>query len=208
MASAAATRGSAASGNGLRIAAPTAPAKNSRFHLYRKPRLRYSFRPALRPASVGSGLGFTMWLLAGGSAFGLRGLFQLLYYVADLEHRLSETLFALHHPRGAIRRRHFHFAQKRTRGRRDDVHPVAEIHRLLNRMGDEENSRLEIAPESDQQVLHVQPRCRIEGAERLVHQNDLGLQNQGPGDRHALPHAAGKLMRVLIGVACYVEPDL
>ena len=42
----------------------------------------------------------------------------------------------------------------------------------------------------------------VERAERLVHQQDRGIERQGAGDRDALAHAAGELARPLVaGVA-------
>ena len=60
----------------------------------------------------------------------------------------------------------------------------------------------------NQQVLHVHAGLRVEGAERLVHQDDPRPQDQRPGDRHPLPHAAGKLVRILVGVGRHVQPDV
>ena len=92
--------------------------------------------------------------------------------------------------------------------RREHVDAIAEVDRLLDRMGDEEHRRLRFPPQVDEQLLHVQPRRRIERAERLVHQDDARRQDQRPRDRHALAHAAGQLARILRRVALDVEPDL
>ena len=43
--------------------------------------------------------------------------------------------------------------------------------------------------------VHLVARHRVERAERLVHEQDLGVVAQGPGDRDALAHAAGELAR-------------
>ena len=42
-------------------------------------------------------------------------------------------------------------------------------------------------------VLHILPQPQIQGAQRLVQQQDLGLVDQGPGDGHPLLLAAGEL---------------
>ena len=52
---------------------------------------------------------------------------------------------------------------------------------------------------SDQFVLQPFARHRVERAERLVHQHDFGIIGEHPGDRHALLHAAGKLVRIDVG---------
>ena len=79
--------------------------------------------------------------------------------------------------------------------RREHVDAVAEIDRLLDRVGDEEHRRLRLPPQLDQQLLHVQARRRIERAERLVHQDDPRRQDQRARDRDALAHAARQLAR-------------
>ena len=38
--------------------------------------------------------------------------------------------------------------------------------------------------------MEAELRVGVEGAERLVHQEDLGIDDEGPHERHALPHAA------------------
>src|SRR6185503_18842957 len=91
---------------------------------------------------------------------------------------------------------------------REDVDAVAEIDRFLDRVGDEEDRRLRFLPEIDQQLLHVQPRRRVERAEGLVLQDDARREYQSPRDGDALAHAARQLARILAGVALDVEPDL
>jgi len=43
-------------------------------------------------------------------------------------------------------------------------------------------------------------RVCVEGAERLVHQDDGRRVGEGPGDGHALPHAARQLVGELSSV--------
>ncbi len=69
----------------------------------------------------------------------------------------------------------------RARRRGEHVDAIAEIDRLLDRMRDEEHGRLRFLPQIDQQLLHVQPRRRIQGAERLVHEDDAGREDQACG---------------------------
>jgi hypothetical protein len=49
-----------------------------------------------------------------------------------------------------------------------------------------------------QRILQVGAGQRIERAERLVHQQHLGLHGQGAGDADALLHAAGDFARALV----------
>ena len=54
-------------------------------------------------------------------------------------------------------------------------------------------------------VLHGEAGQRIELAERLVEEEELRIVHEGAGQRHALGHAAGELVRIGGGEA--VEPD-
>src|SRR3546814_16439563 len=48
-------------------------------------------------------------------------------------------------------------------------------------------------PEAQKLLVEVVAGDLVEGAERLVHQQQLGLERQRAGDGDALLHAAGKL---------------
>ena len=54
-------------------------------------------------------------------------------------------------------------------------------------------------PDLQQLVLQALARHGVERAERLVHQHQLGVVGQHAGDRHALLHAAGELVRIGVG---------
>src|SRR5260370_32081849 len=56
-----------------------------------------------------------------------------------------------------------------------------------------------------QQLLHLQSGLRVERAERLVHQEELGLHQQAAREADTLLHAAGEL--VGIGVLEAAEAD-
>ena len=58
-----------------------------------------------------------------------------------------------------------------------------------------------VRPELADQLLHVAARAGIERAEGFVHQQDSRPRHERLGDRHALLHAAGELVRVFAGVA-------
>ena len=75
-------------------------------------------------------------------------------------------------------------------------------------MGHEEHRGFGFAPQLVEQLLHVQPRGRIERAERFVHEDDARPEDQCACDRDALAHAAGQLARILVRVALHVEADL
>ena len=88
----------------------------------------------------------------------------------------------------------------------EDVDLVREVHRLRDVVGHEEDGALDLLPQLVDEVLHPEAGLHVEGAEGLVHEDDLGLHGQGAGDGHALAHAAGELVRVLLLRAR--EPDL
>ena len=63
-------------------------------------------------------------------------------------------------------------------------------------MRDQEHGRAGLAPHPQQLVAHQQPRLLIEGAERLVEQDQARLHHQRAGNAHALAHPAGELRRI------------
>ena len=67
-------------------------------------------------------------------------------------------------------------------------------------MGDEDHSSLCTLPDLQQEGMHLAPRKRIQGGERLVHQQDLWLDSRRSGDLQPLTHAARKLGRIFVPV--------
>ena len=76
--------------------------------------------------------------------------------------------------------------------------PGRQEDRLRDRVGHEDDRRPGLLP--DPQDLRVHPFAGhlVERPERLVHQQDRGLERQRAGDRDALLHAARKLPRVVL----------
>src|SRR4051812_21190827 len=66
-------------------------------------------------------------------------------------------------------------------------------------MGDEGYGLLRVLPYPQKELLHDVPGLAIERAERLVHQEDVGLIGERASNRHALHHAARELARIVIG---------
>ena len=58
---------------------------------------------------------------------------------------------------------------------------------------------LKPGPDLEQELLHQHARLEVERGERLVHQDELRAADQRARDRHALLHAAGELVRVVLG---------
>src|SRR5688572_31049603 len=75
-------------------------------------------------------------------------------------------------------------------------HAVGERDRLFQVMRDEDHRLAVGRPQLEQLVLHEMARLDVERGERLVHQNDLGVEDQRLRQRHALAHAAGQLVRI------------
>ena len=94
--------------------------------------------------------------------------------------------------------RHRHGLDDAARPRRHDVNLVGEIDRLLDIVGDEHHRLAEIGPQPQQPFLHLQLGLRIERAERLVEQNDVGVEQQRAQQGGALAHAAGQRVRIEI----------
>ena len=100
--------------------------------------------------------------------------------------------------RRLVRARHLQNLDQPPRIGGHQEHPVAQINRLLHRVGHQEHRALLLVPQLDQQLLHPQADARVQGAKGLVHEQDARLENQRGGDGHALLHAAGELGRELL----------
>ncbi len=61
-------------------------------------------------------------------------------------------------------------------------------------MGDEDDGLLQALLELQQLVLHVAADQRVQRAEGLVHQQEVGVGGQGPGEADPLLHTAGELV--------------
>ena len=84
----------------------------------------------------------------------------------------------------------------RARAHHDDAR--REEDRLRDRVRDEDDRRAELLPDREQ--LEVEPLAGhlVERAERLVHQQQRGLERERPRDRDALLHAARELPRMVV----------
>ena len=75
-------------------------------------------------------------------------------------------------------------------------HLVGELERFFLVVGDEDAGEAETPVQITQPAAQVLPDLGIERAERLVEQEDARLDRQRPGERHPLPLAARKLVRI------------
>jgi hypothetical protein len=72
-----------------------------------------------------------------------------------------------------------------------DENAFAQIYRLVDVVGDEQNRHTPAAVEVTDQVFQIGARLSIDGGERLVHDQYFGLVGDGASDRHPLLHAPG-----------------
>jgi hypothetical protein len=70
---------------------------------------------------------------------------------------------------------------------------------------DEQHGQRLLPPDPFELVVEQVPGHRVERAERLVHQQDVRVLGERPGQRDPLPHAAGELVRPLATEP--LEPD-
>ena len=85
-------------------------------------------------------------------------------------------------------------------------HLVAELDRLVDVVGDEHDGLAEFALQPQDFGLQILAHHRVDGTERLVHQQDRRVGGQCPRHADALLLAAGQLCRVPVG-ELRVEPD-
>src|SRR5215212_1489056 len=103
----------------------------------------------------------------------------------------------LRHPR--VRQRHRHFGDDPARPGAHHQDPGGEVDRLEHVVGDEDDRPVGERTQAEQ--LAVQPLAGdlVEGAERLVHQEQAWVSGQRPRQRDPHPHATGQLARVRSG---------
>src|SRR6516162_7762761 len=65
-------------------------------------------------------------------------------------------------------------------------------------MGDEDDRGLEGRAQLEQFIFHQGARLHIQRAKWLIHQQNLWLIDEGLSKRHALAHASGQLMRIVL----------
>ena len=82
---------------------------------------------------------------------------------------------------------------------------VAKADRLFHVVSDEENRRRKLALERLEVVLGLGANQRVEGAERLVHQQQFRLGGERARDAHPLLLAAGQLIRAAMGESRRIE---
>src|SRR5437899_470507 len=87
-----------------------------------------------------------------------------------------------------------------------DDDAAAEENRLFDIMGDEQDGLLLAFPDAEQHFLHQHTGLIIQRPERFVEQQDLGIVGERAGDRRALLHAAGELLRPVIPKAGQADP--
>ena len=93
----------------------------------------------------------------------------------------------------------------RRRPPRHHQHAVGEHHRLTDAVRHKQRGLGVLLPQIEQQLVHLVAGDRVERAERLVHQQQLGVIDQRPADRDALAHPARQLVRLFVGEA--MQPD-
>src|SRR6185437_1646529 len=87
-------------------------------------------------------------------------------------------------------------------------HAVAEQDGLLDRVRDEDHRGRPLLPDAQKLELKNLARLRVDGRERLVHQQHVRLDGECAGKTAALLHAARHLIRIgLLEAAQADEPD-
>ena len=84
---------------------------------------------------------------------------------------------------------------------------VAELDRLVDVVGDEDDRLAQALLQAQQLVLEALAVDRVDGAEGLVHEHQRRVGGQGAGHADALALAAGELRGVAVARLGRVEPD-
>ena len=102
-------------------------------------------------------------------------------------------------PAGA-RRRNLHHVHDVCRLGRQHDDAIGQRQRLVDVVGHEQDRLAGVPPQVDELPAQPRPRIRIERRKRFVHEDDVGLEGQRPGDCDALALAAGEHRWHLAGV--------
>ncbi len=86
-----------------------------------------------------------------------------------------------------------------------DGDAVADLQRLRQVVADKDDGLVKFALQIEQIVLELVADQRIQGGERLIHQQDVGVGGERAGEADALLHAAGQFLHGLVGPAR--QPD-
>src|SRR4030042_2850510 len=123
------------------------------------------------------------------------GLQAMLQDLPDFAPQFEERGLCFHFlvPRAAQRNADIADEARRPRTEQDDA--IGQVNGLFDAVRHKEDSLLLPLPDVQQFVLEDIPRLDVQRPERLVHQENLGLNREGPSDSHPLLHAAAKLMR-------------
>ena len=85
--------------------------------------------------------------------------------------------------------------------RREHGDPIRQKHRLAETMGDEDDGLARARQQDGEVFAKHHARLLVECAERLVHQENAGLEAERARQRRALTHAAGQLAGEMFGEA-------
>ena len=89
----------------------------------------------------------------------------------------------------------------------DDRQPVGDPAGLADVVGDEDDGLAQATLQAAELVLELATGDRVERPEGLVHEDEVRVGGQGPGDPHALALPAAELVRHQAREASGIEPD-
>ena len=75
---------------------------------------------------------------------------------------------------------------------------IAEVHGLVEVVGDEDDRLIEGALQLEELVLHLTTDQWVKSGEGLVHEQDVSLRSESPSQTDALLHTAGQLVGILV----------
>ena len=96
------------------------------------------------------------------------------------------------------RERQLVFALHATRARSHHEEAVPQVEGLLYAVGDQNDRLARLLPELQDETLHLLPGEGIEGTQRLVHEDDLGIVGEASGQGDPLLHATGEFVDRLV----------
>ena len=86
-----------------------------------------------------------------------------------------------------------------------DRDPAADTDRLVEIVGDEHRGLGQLGRQRHELLLKLPPDQRVQGGKRLVHQQDLGVRSERPGEADPLLHAVRQFARKAVLVTVQID---
>ena len=86
-----------------------------------------------------------------------------------------------------------------------DGNAITQADGFVKIVGNEKRCFVHHGGELKKLILQLTPNQGVQSAERFVHQQNIGVGGQGPGQAHTLLHTTGEFIRITMAPACQLH---